>query len=512
MRENQKADRQTFATVNDLAQSTSDWIRKLALACEGQFAVCLSGGSTPRKLYEALAGRSDFPWPRSHWFWGDERFVPRDHPDSNYRMAHEALLSRVPIPRDNIHPIPTEGLSPSEAAAAYETTLKQFYCADILDVRRPLFNVTLLGIGDDGHTASLFPGQISLSERTRWVVDVKSPKDDPRITLTYMSLESAGDVAFLATGPDKQRIIARAWAGDQALPAARVTPVGRLHWIIDHAATPCAGGSMDDNSDEVGRRDLKAPLQKKVGIKRPSAKHLTASVGLRTLAIDVGGTHLKAVLLGPSGKMIVDEVVIDTPHPCPPKIFLKSVDRLIGALPPFERVSVGFPGFVRRGTVITAPHLGTKPWQNFVLADALEKRLGKPVRVLNDADVQGFGLIRGRGVEMVLTLGTGAGTALFRDGDLMPHLELAHHPIHKDLTYDEYIGDEALRSKGVKKWSRRVHKAITILRSLVHYDLLHIGGGNASKVIDPPADVKVGSNQAGLTGGIRLWDLDVAQY
>jgi polyphosphate glucokinase len=113
---------------------------------------------------------------------------------------------------------------------------------------------------------------------------------------------------------------------------------------------------------------------------------------------------------------------------------------------------------------------------------------------------------------MVLTLGTGAGTALFREGDLMPHLELAHHPIHKGQTYDEYIGDEALHRKGQKKWSRRVHKTIAILRSLVHYDLLHIGGGNASKFIDPPADVKIGANQAGLTGGIRLWDLDDAQF
>jgi 6-phosphogluconolactonase len=239
MRDNEKADRQSFATVSDLAQSAADWICKLALASDERFAVCLSGGSTPRKLYEALAARgAAFPWLRSHWFWGDERFVPHDHPDSNYRMAHEALLSRVPIPRDNIHPIPTKSLSPSEAAVAYEATLKQFYGGDTLDVRRPLFNVTLLGIGEDGHTASLFPGQISLSERTRWVLDVKSPRDEPRITLTSMPLESAGDVLFLATGPDKQRIIARAWAGDQALPAARVTPTGRLHWFIDQAATP----------------------------------------------------------------------------------------------------------------------------------------------------------------------------------------------------------------------------------------------------------------------------------
>jgi polyphosphate glucokinase len=269
---------------------------------------------------------------------------------------------------------------------------------------------------------------------------------------------------------------------------------------------------MDDNPVEVEQPDLKVPLEKARGIKGPAPKHPTSSAGPRTLAIDVGGTHLKAVLLSGKGKMIADEVVIDTPHPCPPKTFLKSVDRLISTLPTFDRVSVGFPGFVRRGTIVTAPHLGTKPWQDFALADDLAERLGKPVRVLNDADVQGFGLIRGRGLEMVLTLGTGAGTALFREGDLMPHLELAHHPIHNNKTYDEYIGDAALHRKGAKKWSRRVHKTIAILRSLVHYDLLHIGGGNASKFIDPPADVKIGSNQAGLTGGIRLWDLGDAQF
>ena len=269
---------------------------------------------------------------------------------------------------------------------------------------------------------------------------------------------------------------------------------------------------MDDNPAEVEPPGLTANLEKPRDIKRPASKQPTSSVGLSTLAIDVGGTHLKAVLLSAKGKMIADEVVIDTPHPCPPKTFLKLVDKLISALPTYDRVSVGFPGFVRRGTIVTAPHLGTKPWQDFALADVLAERLGKPVRVLNDADVQGFGLIRGHGLEMVLTLGTGAGTALFREGDLMPHLELAHHPIHNNKTYDEYIGDTALHRKGAKKWSRRVHKTIAILRSLVHYDLLHIGGGNASKFIDPPADVKIGSNQAGLTGGIRLWDLGDAQF
>src|SRR5215510_12011513 len=231
-----------------------------------------------------------------------------------------------------------------------------------------------------------------------------------------------------------------------------------------------------------------------------------------TLAIDIGGSHLKAVVLGPDGRMTVDEVVIATPQPCPPTTLLKVLDKLIRPLPKFDRVSVGFPGFVRRGTVATAPHLGTPPWQGFELAKALSARLGKPTRVLNDADVQGLGLIDGRGLEMVLTLGTGAGTALFRDGELMPHLELAHHPIHNDQTYDDYIGDAALRRKGTKRWSHRVHKTIAILRSLVHYDILHIGGGNACKLIAPPDDVKIGRNVAGLTGGIRLWQMDPAQF
>jgi 6-phosphogluconolactonase len=142
-------------------------------------------------------------------------------------------------PEDNIHPIPTEGLSPSAAAATSHS--KKFLRR--LSMAAPAFQCDATGIGEDGHTASLFPGQISLRERTRWVLDVKSPKNEPRITLTYMPLESAGDVLFLATGPDKQRIIARAWAGDQALPAARVTPIGRLHWIIDQAATPRAGSN-----------------------------------------------------------------------------------------------------------------------------------------------------------------------------------------------------------------------------------------------------------------------------
>jgi 6-phosphogluconolactonase len=235
---------QTFESAAALAQNVAGWLCALAQASGRDFAVCLSGGSTPRQLYERLAMpaiASRFPWRRAHWFWGDERFVPHDDPDSNYRMARDAFLSRVPIPDGNIHAIPTEGLSPEQAAAAYETILKRFYGADMLAPDRPLFDVTLLGIGDNGHTASLFPGQPALQETKRWAVAVVGAKSEPRITLTYKALDSSRDVAFLATGEGKRDVVARARAGDRTIPAAMVRPVGHLHWFTDRAAA--SGGA-----------------------------------------------------------------------------------------------------------------------------------------------------------------------------------------------------------------------------------------------------------------------------
>ena len=230
-----------FESAEALAQNVAEWLCTLAQASDRDFAVCLSGGATPRLLYERLAApavASHLPWKRTHWFWGDERFVPHDDPDSNFRMTREALLSRVPVPNDNIHAIPTEGLSPEQAAMAYETTLKRFYGADTLAPDRPLFDVTLLGIGENGHTASLFPGQPALQETRRWAVAAVGAKSEPRITLTYPALDSSRDVAFLATGDRKRDVIARAQGGDRTIPAARVRPVGRLHWFTDRAAMP----------------------------------------------------------------------------------------------------------------------------------------------------------------------------------------------------------------------------------------------------------------------------------
>ncbi|MFL5267464.1 MAG: ROK family protein [Stellaceae bacterium] len=234
----------------------------------------------------------------------------------------------------------------------------------------------------------------------------------------------------------------------------------------------------------------------------------------RTLAIDIGGTGIKAALLDETGKLVGERQRVPTPpKPVRPDDLVKAIGEAVTPLGAFERVSVGFPGYVREGKVITAPNLGTDALAGFDLQAVLAKRLGKPVRVLNDADVQGFGAIEGKGLEMVLTLGTGAGTAIFHDGEIMPHLELAHHPVSGNKTYDEYIGNAARRRKGKKAWSKRVAKCIEILREVVRFDHLYIGGGNAKDLTFPlPKDVTIVPNTDGLTGGIRLWRKDPTAY
>jgi 6-phosphogluconolactonase len=226
--------------LEDLAHRAARWIADIVRDGEGRLAISLSGGSTPRRLYQLLAEapfRDAMPWDRIHWFWGDERFVPPDHPDSNYRMVREALLSRAPVPAANIHPVRTGG-DPAAAARDYERTLKSFYGASALDPARPLFDIELLGLGPDGHTASLFPATKVLEERQRWVAEVIGAKAEDRITLTYPVLASSRHTAFLVAGADKRDALARVLAADNELPAARLEPVGELVWFADEQAHP----------------------------------------------------------------------------------------------------------------------------------------------------------------------------------------------------------------------------------------------------------------------------------
>lgn len=241
-----------------------------------------------------------------------------------------------------------------------------------------------------------------------------------------------------------------------------------------------------------------------------------------TLSIDVGGTGLKASVLDAEGKLVADRVRVLTPHPCSTKALVDTLATLVAPLPLFDRVSVGFPGVVRKGIVVTAPHLVSRhgtpkspvvpkllaEWTGFDLATALRERFGRPVRIANDADLQGLDVVSGSGLEFVVTLGTGVGTALLLDGKLAPHLELAHHPFRKGEEYDEQLGDATLRRIGFKKWHKRLEEALGNFQRLINYDRLYIGGGNARLLVghlDP--SVTIVDNVAGILGGIKLWEL-----
>ena len=226
----------------------------------------------------------------------------------------------------------------------------------------------------------------------------------------------------------------------------------------------------------------------------------------RILAIDIGATGLKAAVIGRRGVFLEGKIREKTPHPCPPRILVPALTRFVEPLGMFDCVTIGFPGYVKRGKVVTAPNLGTEDWCGFALEAALAKKFGKPVRLLNDADVQGLAVIKGRGLELVATLGTGLGTAWFRDGELMPHMELAHIPVHKGEDFDAYVGDAARKKLGSKRWNKRVEKVLPILATVLNYDHLYLGGGNSRRIkFALPPHVTIVSNDAGMEGGAFVW-------
>ncbi len=232
---------------------------------------------------------------------------------------------------------------------------------------------------------------------------------------------------------------------------------------------------------------------------------IEADTSTRTLSVDIGGSGVKVMILDINGNSLTERLRVDTPQPPIPKGILNAIAQLALSAGEFERVSVGFPGVVRNGVTETAVNLHPD-WIGFDLARELSQQLQKPVRVINDADMQGLGTIAGIGVELVVTLGTGFGSALFVDGKLVPNLEMGHHLFRKGETYEQQLGRFTLEKIGEQKWNKRLQKAISSLEYLFNYDFLYIGGGEAKLVnIELPANVKIVSNLNGLLGGITLW-------
>ena len=250
-------------------------------------------------------------------------------------------------------------------------------------------------------------------------------------------------------------------------------------------------------------------MAKKTAKRPPSSarkKSATKAAVTRILAIDIGGTGLKAAVIGPTGKFVEARVRVKTPQHCTPKKMVPLLLELVKGFKRYDRVSVGFPGYVRGGKVFTAPHLGTKAWSGFKLEAAMQRALKKPVKLLNDADVQGLAAISGQGLELVCTLGTGFGTAWFRNGELMPHMDLAHLVMQRKDDFDAYIGDQTRRRIGDRRWSKRIKKLIGVLQTVFAYDHLYFGGGNARWIdFRLPRNVSTVSNDAGMEGGAFAW-------
>ncbi|MGB3292484.1 MAG: ROK family protein [Phormidesmis sp.] len=226
---------------------------------------------------------------------------------------------------------------------------------------------------------------------------------------------------------------------------------------------------------------------------------------LKTLAIDIGGSGIKTLVLNEEGQPLGERDRVKTPSPATPEAVMKAIEQITPPQSGFDRVSVGFPGVVRQGVIYTAVNLHEQ-WEGYDLATRLAEQLGRPVRVANDADMQGLGAISGQGVELVITLGTGFGTALFTEGHLVPNLEIAHHRFRKGQTYEEQLGREALKKVGTKTWNARLVKAIASLSRVLNYDQLYLGGGEVKQIqVELPENVTVVSNVLGLLGGIALW-------
>lgn len=334
----------------------------------------------------------------------------------------------------------------------------------------------------------------------------------PRKQSTKSVSPRAGTAVRKNVAPDSESHIA---------PDARPGSAARKRNAVIHDSALASGGNAATREPRTTHRQR-------------------ASKTARILAIDIGGTGLKAALLDVDGKMTSERQRIDTPYPCSPERMIDALLELCGPLGDFDFLSIGFPGVVRDGKVLTAPHFDhvdpddpfaagimqhadkakkhdvpteDTAWRGFALGQAVAAALAKqanapvrPVQLINDAEMQGLAVIRGEGLEFVLTLGTGAGSALFRDGVLMPHLELAHHPIRGRKSYNDYVGDAARKKIGKKRWNRHVQRTLAILDSLLHFDHLYIGGGNAQRIAFPlPQEVTIVSNDAGIEGGAALW-------
>ena len=228
--------------------------------------------------------------------------------------------------------------------------------------------------------------------------------------------------------------------------------------------------------------------------------------GDQILSVDIGGSHIKATILNPDGELQIGFQTVDTPVLPGPKTLVAAIKDIVGRFPVHDKISIGFPGYVKDGVVYTAPSLAPTKWGGINLRKMLQDEFNCPVAVINDADMHGLGIVSGVGFEMVITLGTGLGSALFLNGVLLPHVELSQHPSTDGIIYDRYIGKRALEEEGEQLWNDRVKKMLQVFKTVFNYDHLFIGGGNSRRInFELDKNITLVSNEDGIKGGAKLW-------
>ncbi len=469
-----------LAAADDFLLRTTDIIKEKKI-CN----VVLAGGNTPKLFFDTLVCNENYKqkiaWDKIRFFFCDERYVSSDDLQNNYHMVQKYLFSKVPVPSENIYRIPTTELSSAvHAAKNYENTLRKLF--PLPKFQWPDFDISYLGLGDNGHTASLMPGTDLVKKwienpdlltlvASLWVEPLKMY----RITLTPSAINHSHHIVFLVQGEEKAVALKKVLEERNNPLQYPAILIKNAVWFVDQAA----------------------------------AKQLTPSehASPLTLSVDIGGTGIKMMILDSHGKPKTNYLRELTPHPATHKKLLALIQKMIQRQPiSFDRVSAGFPGVVEAGVVKTAMHLHSS-WVGKNLQKDLELMTGKLARVANDADVQGEGDIVGIGVELVITLGTGVGSALFINGELVPNLQLGHHPFMNNKTYEDLLGKAAFETEGVEQWSEYLKRAITLWQNTFNYQYLYLGGGYAEKIAFPlPPNVKISSNIEGILGGIKLWE------
>lgn len=447
-------------------------------------SVVLSGGETGKLFCKALARyKKEIPWQQIYFFFGDERYVALDDVQSNYYNAFENLFSKVDVPQENIYPMITYLKDPKAAAKKYEAILKKV--CHLKKNSFPQFDLVYLGLGQNGHTASLMPHSPiancyskNPSADNRLAAAFFVPELNMyRISLTPNAINFSKNIIFLVNGKNKAPAVSEVIEGQwdpNCYPAQLIHHKNRTLWYLDKMA---------------------------------ASKLMISKKKQNTLAIDVGGTAIKMMVIDSKGKPLTKYRVESTPRPATVKSVLFVIHAMIQNLNcHFDRVSSGFPGVVQNGVIKTAPNMHPS-WIGINYQYELQHLTHRPARVGNDADVQGYGDVSGHGVELVITLGTGMGSALFLNGKLVPNLELAHHPFKNNKTYEQILGKAALIKNGVTAWRKNLKQAMVLWQQTFNYDKLYLGGGYAHKInFELPASAKLSDNVEGVLGGIKLWE------